>query len=61
MQIDPTVIPDAAVERLANSSFFLPDTWLIRTAYKSRMTSAAALLREIIPLLAVPVEHEEDC
>ena len=57
MQIDPIIIPDAAVERLAR--LMLSDsiaTWgLLSDAVKHKCKRAAAdMLREIIPLLAVP-------
>ena len=57
MQIDPTIIPDAAVERLSDlllgrvglGGFPFSDAARI-----SRHRAMADILREIIPLLAVP-------
>ena len=58
MQIDPTIIPDAAVERLARLLVIEGSAttweWLSDIAKHKRKRAAADMLREVIPLLAVP-------
>ena len=61
MQIDPTVIPDAAVEKFARMLVGLKWRDLAVDEVRGVKRAAADILREIIPLLAAPVEREEDC
>ena len=72
MQIDPNIIPDAAVEKLAELVLESRYQWaeLSQKSKHKRKRAAAAMLREVIPLLGsnigdesamVKVTFQEDC